>query len=629
MHFASHRGGRFGPRPAAGATVIIAAGDSPLPAIAGEGIPPSMPLPPREPPPPADASLSLQFDAEDADLLARAFRTPGDGPRAWRLNGEAHRVSLIDGFDRLLAWSSLRGVARYPHQERTCVRVLREMRGRAILADEVGLGKTIEAGLILKEYAIRGLVRRALILTPASLTGQWREEMESKFDLPFAVLRRLPDWERHPMLIASMDTAKRPPHRSAAQARPWDLVIVDEAHRLKNRFSVNWRFVAGLSKKYMLLLTATPVQNDLDELFNLVSLLKPGQLHTYDRFLERYVGSADRRVPARVPELRERLRDVMVRHRRGTAFTLPPRRVHSLPVRLSLAERRLYDDVTDFVRDAYWSASGRMSWAARLTLIVLQREIGSSTFAVSETLGRLAQSPWFGIEDRERLEALQIDAKAIRSNVKASHLVGFLKSADEKAIVFTQYLQTLRYLREVLDGAGYRVAVYHGSLSPAAKDAAVRAFREDRQIFLSTEAGGEGRNLQFARTVVNYDLPWNPLRIEQRIGRVHRIGQMREVHVVNLWAEDTVEAYLMELLDRKIHMFELVVGELDLILGDLDARRSFEDLLMDIWTLRQAEERRTALLRLGDVLAQARTRYDRIQERNEETLRDVGEEVPA
>lgn len=588
-----------------------------------------MPLPAREPPPPADASLSLQFDAEDANLLARAFRTPGDGPRAWRLNGEAHRVSLIDGFDRLLAWPSLRGVVRYPHQERTCGRVLREMRGRAILADEVGLGKTIEAGLILKEYALRGLVRRVLILTPASLTGQWREEMESKFDLPFSILRRLPDWERHPMLIASMDTAKRPPHRSAAQGRPWDLVIVDEAHRLKNRFSVNWRFVAGLSKKYMLLLTATPVQNDLDELFNLVSLLKPGQLHTYDRFLERYVGSADRRVPARVPELRERLRDVMVRHRRGIAFTLPPRRVHSLPVRLSPAERRLYDDVTDFVRDAYWSASGRMSWAARLTLIVLQREIGSSTFAVSETLGRLTQSPLFGWDARERLEALQIDAQAIRSNVKASRLVGFLKSVDEKAIVFTQYVQTLRYLREVLDKAGHRVAVYHGSLTPAAKEAEVRAFREDRQIFLSTEAGGEGRNLQFARTVVNYDLPWNPLRIEQRIGRVHRLGQEREVHVVNLWAEDTVEAYLMELLDRKIHMFELVVGELDLILGDLDTRRSFEDLLMDIWALRQAEERRTALQRLGDTLAQARTRYDRIRERNEEALRDVGEEVPA
>ena len=588
-----------------------------------------MSLPSSEAAPPGDASLSLQFDDADANLLARAFRTPGDGARAWRLNGEAHRISLIDGFDRLLAWPSLRGVVRYPHQERTCMRVLREMRGRAILADEVGLGKTIEAGLLLKEYAIRGLVRRALILTPASLTGQWQEEMESKFELPFAVLRSVGDWERRPLLIASIDTAKREPHRALAQQTSWDLVIVDEAHRLKNRLSVNWRFVAGLSKKYMLLLTATPVQNDMDELFNLVSLLKPGALHTYDRFVERYVGSTDRRVPAHVPELRDRLWDVMVRNRRGIAFTLPPRRVHSLPVRLSPRERRLYDDVTEFVRDAYWSVSGRMSWAARLTLIVLQREIGSSTFAVAETLNRLTQSPLFGAAERERLEVLRDDARAIPSNVKALHLVGFLRSSEEKALVFTQYLRTMQYLKAVLEHEGHRVVVYHGGLSPTAKDSAVRAFREHGQIFLSTEAGGEGRNLQFARTVVNYDLPWNPLRIEQRIGRVHRLGQEREVHVVNLWARDTVEAYLMELLDRKIHMFELVVGELDLILGTLDERRSFEDMMMEIWTLRQAEERRAALQRLGDALVRARDQYDTMTERNEEVLRDLSEEVPA
>jgi SNF2 family DNA or RNA helicase len=493
----------------------------------------------------------------------------------------------------------------------------------------VGLGKTIEAGLLLKEYAIRGLVRRALILTPASLTGQWQEEMESKFELPFAVLRSVGDWERRPLLIASIDTAKREPHRALAQRTSWDLVIVDEAHRLKNRLSVNWRFVAGLSKKYMLLLTATPVQNDMDELFNLVSLLKPGALQTYDRFVERYVGSTDGRVPAHVPELRDRLRDVMVRNRRGIAFTLPPRRVHSLPVRLSPRERRLYDDVTEFVRDAYWSASGRMSWAARLTLIVLQREIGSSTFAVAETLNRLTQSPLFGAAERERLEVLRDDARAIPSNVKALHLVGFLRSSEEKALVFTQYLRTMQYLKAVLEHEGHRVVVYHGGLSPTAKDSAVRAFREHGQIFLSTEAGGEGRNLQFARTVVNYDLPWNPLRIEQRIGRVHRLGQEREVHVVNLWARDTVEAYLMELLDRKIHMFELVVGELDLILGTLDERRSFEDMMMEIWTLRQAEERKAALQRLGDALVRARDQYDTMTERNEEVLRDLSEEVPA
>src|SRR5437870_12307526 len=147
-----------------------------------------MSLPASEAARAADASLSLHFDDADADLLARAFRTAGDGPRAWRLNGEAHRISLIDGFDRLLAWPSLRGVVRYPHQERTCLRVLREMRGRAILADEVGLGKTIEAGLLLKEYAIRGLVRRALVLTAAPLTGQWGGESESKDESPFSVL---------------------------------------------------------------------------------------------------------------------------------------------------------------------------------------------------------------------------------------------------------------------------------------------------------------------------------------------------------------------------------------------------------------------------------------------------------
>ena len=588
-----------------------------------------MSLPAREPPPSADASLTLRFDDSDRDLLARAFRTPGDGPRAWRLNGEAHRISLVDGFDRLLAWPVLRGVTRYDHQERTALRVLREMRGRGILADEVGLGKTIEAGLILKEYAVRGLVQRALVLTPAALTDQWREEMETKFSLPFSVLRSVRDWDEKPFLIASMDTAKREPHRRSAQARPWDLIIVDEAHRLKNRFSLNWRFVAGLSKKYMLLLTATPVQNDMDELFNLVTLLKPGQLHTYDRFLERYVASPDRRVPMRVAELRGLLRDVMVRNRRGIAFTLPPRRVHSLAVRLSPAERRLYDDVTEFVRDAYWSASGRLPWTARLTLMVLQREIGSSTFAVSETLRRLAQSPLFRADERERLEALRQDAAAISSNVKAARLRAFLKSADEKVLVFTQYRRTLLHLQEVLEADGYRVAAYHGGLSSAAKDAAVRTFREDRSIFLSTEAGGEGRNLQFARTVVNYDLPWNPLRIEQRIGRVHRLGQEREVHVVNVWAEDTVEANLMDLLDRKIHMFELVVGELDLILGNLDERRSFEDLMMDIWVLRQAEERRSALRRLGDSLVRARAQYEQVKETNEAVLGETGEAVSA
>src|SRR2546427_221888 len=144
-----------------------------------------MSLPVREPPPSADASLPLRFNDSDRDLLARAFGSPGDGPRAWRLNGEAHRTSLVDGFDRLLAWPVLHGVARYDHQERTALRVLRDLRGRAILADEVGLGKTIEAGLVLKEDAVRGLIHRRLVLTPAALMDPWRGGREGeKYPLP-------------------------------------------------------------------------------------------------------------------------------------------------------------------------------------------------------------------------------------------------------------------------------------------------------------------------------------------------------------------------------------------------------------------------------------------------------------
>ena len=579
--------------------------------------------------PSTESALPLTFPEEDRAVLALVGQGPSDGPQAWRLNGLAHRLSLVQGFDRLLGWPSLRGVTRYEHQERAALRVLREMRGRAILADEVGLGKTVEAGLVLKEYAIRGLVRRVLVLTPPALRTQWREEMHEKFLLPFEVLRSVHDWERHPLLIASLDTAKRETHGAVARGIAWDLVVVDEAHRLKNRESRNWRFVAGLHKKYMLLLTATPIQNDLDELFNLVSLLKPGQLHTYDEFQARYVGSRDGRVPARVPELRGRLRDVMVRNRRGISFTLPPRRVHSLPVRLSPEERRLYDDVTDFVRDTWGMSVARLPLTAKLTLIVLQREIGSSTFAAARTLAKLQDSPMFSPDDRVRLAGLAGEALAIQENVKASHLRDFLRSTDEKVLVFTQYLRTLEHLKGVLEADGVTIAAYHGGLAPAAKDGAVRAFREDRRVFLSTEAGGEGRNLQFARTLVNYDLPWNPLRIEQRIGRVHRLGQEREVHVVNLWAEDTVEEYLIELLDRKIHMFELVVGELDMILGDLAGRKSFEELLMDLWTLKAAESRRAALQRLGAALVRARAQYDVVQERNDEVLRPVSEEVTA
>src|SRR3989449_2857850 len=152
-----------------------------------------MSLPAREPPPSADASLTLRFDDSDRDVLAQAFRMPGEGPSAWRLNRDAHRISLVDGFDRLLAWPVLQGVTRYDHQERTALRVLRDMRGRAILADEVGLGKTIEAGLVLKKYAVPGLVHPAPLLPPPAVADPRRGEMGNKVSLPLPLPPSLRD----------------------------------------------------------------------------------------------------------------------------------------------------------------------------------------------------------------------------------------------------------------------------------------------------------------------------------------------------------------------------------------------------------------------------------------------------
>ncbi|TLZ56374.1 MAG: DEAD/DEAH box helicase [Methanobacteriota archaeon] len=472
------------------------------------------------------------------------------------------------------------------------------MRGRAILADEVGLGKTIEAGMVLKELIVRGLARKVLILTPASLVVQWQEEMAVKFGLTFEIMDEFEDWARHERVISSIDTAKRDVHRDEIQRLSYDVVIVDEAHRLKNRATKNWKLVAAVRKKYMLLLTATPVQNDLEELFNLVTLLRPGQLSSYGGFRRRFVRRGDPRTPTNATELKRLLREVMIRNRRSAVLVLPPRRVFPAEIVLSRPERKLYEAVTDFVRDRY-PAYGRTSTSVnRLALIVLQKEMGSSTFAAAETLRRMKESPNFAYEDRLVLSDLYERAAAIRRKI------------DDKAIVFTQYLRTLQFLRPLLEGDGHTVSVFHGGMSPGEKEESVCSFRDRTRVFLSTEAGGEGRNLQFCNTVVNFDLPWNPLKIEQRIGRVHRIGQTREVHIVNLWARDTIEEYVIELLDRKINMFQLVVGELDLVLGRLDEAKTFEEVLMDIWTVKDNARRREELARFGDQLLAARQKYE-------------------
>ncbi|MCC7352590.1 MAG: DEAD/DEAH box helicase [Anaerolineae bacterium] len=575
----------------------------------------------------AESSHSDSLDIILAPTNVAVLRTLAQGDfvpeKIYRLRLQAEYFSLIQGFEELLALRSV-AVTPFPYQTQTALTVLRRFRGRGLLCDEVGLGKTIEAGLVLKEYLLRGLSHKVLILTPPALVEQWREEMASKFVLDFVThedqaFRTLGPaaWARYDRVIASLATARRPDHREAISQVPYDLVIVDEAHHLKNRASVSWKFIDSLQRKYLLLLTATPVQNKLDELYNLITLLKPGQLRSERQFRRQFVVRGDPRLPKNRGLLRELLADVMVRNTRSQVnLNLPRRRAHTVRLRLTPPEQALYDDVSTFVRTTLRQSdeSGMPvrdgKAGLKFTLGILQREIGSSTFAVVPTLHRLAAGKQFNTDQKTTLIALADRAERVTHQAKAEALRRLLEVGSEKVLIFTHFLATLEYLAAQLRTWGIPFVAYHGSLTMAQKNEAIHTFEGPVPVLLSTEAAGEGRNLQFCRRMINYDLPWNPMRIEQRVGRLHRIGQTREVEILNLSAEGTVEDYILRVLDAKINMFELVVGEMDMILGNLEDEREFEEIVLDIWaTARTPAEAVAGMEKLGDDLVRARQSY--------------------
>ncbi len=592
--------------------------------------------------------IPFHLSPRGAALVRMAASGEFASPDAYRLQLLASRLSLITGFDELICLEGLNFNA-FDYQVRAAQTALRRFRGRGLLCDEVGLGKTIEAGLVVKEYLLRGMVERVLILTPPGLVEQWRDELSGKFGLsdfasaadPEFRAMGLEAWARYPRLIASLSTARLAKHREAITGLVYDLVVVDEAHSLKNRNSVSWKFVNSLQKKYILLLTATPVQNNLEELYNMITILKPGHLRTPRQFRSQFVAEGeDPRLPKNRGRLRELLADVMVRHSRGQVdVKLPPRRAHTVRLQLAPEERSLYDEVSALVRSRLVAAepkseaetNGRVPGPGedvvaigstlRFTMGVLQREIGSSPAAAHATLLKLAEREHLPGHRQELLElagrALQVGRWA-KAEALEQLLPGLLANASERVIIFTQYRPTLERLADRLRAKQVEFALYHGGLPAQEKDAAIARFERQAPVLLSTEAAGEGRNLQFCRIMVNFDLPWNPMRIEQRIGRIHRIGQRRPVEIYNLTARGTIEDYILDILDRKINMFELVIGEVDMILGQLGDQRDFEDLVMQVWAQASDEAQVTAgMERLGDALAEARAALRRAQELDE------------
>ena len=559
----------------------------------------------------------------------------------YRLRLWAEHAQLVSGFDELICLEQL-SFAPFDYQMRAAQIMLRRFRGRGMFCDEVGLGKTIEAGLVIKEYLSRNIVQRLMVVTPASLVEQWREELAVKFGLTGFVTTADVDfrvagseaWEKFPLLIASLATARRAEHRARLVQIPFDLVVLDEAHHLKNRNSASWKFVNELQRKYIVLLTATPVENNLDELYNLITLLKPGQLKTPREFRKQFVVSGDPRLPKNRGQLRELLGDVMVRHTRNQVnINLPPRQANTVRLNLSNEEAEFYKAVSDCVRGLLAPLNqsapeenpvekeSAIRQTDRFALLTLQREIGSSPKAAEATLRSLG-ARITNEESRRQLITLAERSTQIRSWAKAEALEKLLKTIlrdpTEKVIIFTHFRRTLEKLAELLRRMDVDFVQYHGEMDMPSKNQAIADFESRASILLSTEAAGEGRNLQFCRTMINFDIPWNPMRIEQRVGRIHRIGQTRDVRIYNLSARGTVEDYLLEILDQKLNMFELVIGEMDMILGQIEDERDFEDLLVDAWVGAQnAEDLREKFNQLGDKLIEARKTHQKTQEYDE------------
>lgn len=504
--------------------------------------------------------------------------------------------------EKLSITESLRtneNVSIFDHQILAAEKIKNELGGSALLADEVGLGKTIEAGIIIKEFLTTDVVKKVLILAPPSLLPQWQDELLSKFNLDFISQqgdKRFTNVFSHDLLIMSHASAVFPNYSEALKEIFWDLVVVDEAHSMKNSETYKHKLVKKLSKRHLLLLTATPIQNNLEELYNIVELLRPGYLGTWNQFKDKYAFSKDARSlnPIYRDQLQDILSKIIIRTTRkevSNYIKFTDRIPHTNILEPSENEKKLYDEITDVVRSLY---SEKYSSFA---LMLYQRLASSSTNAAKLGLYKMKMNK---ILDDAKYNELVSLANSIRIDCKLSNLLEVVKNDKSKFLIFTEFLSTQDYIAKNLENNGYSVTIFNGSMSLNEKSESVKRFKSESQIMVSTGAGGEGQNFQFCHNIVNYDLPWNPMRIEQKIGRVHRIGQTSDVQIYNYAVKDTIEAYILELLYTKIELFTMTLGELDLMFEDSASEGLSKTWFKEYMTATDTTEIQNKFTSLGD-----------------------------
>jgi superfamily II DNA or RNA helicase len=600
-----------------------------------------------------ETAYRVWLPSKDAIIRARAtdlLTLDSIRPTVEQILHTAAAAKLLDALeDNLLLAPIQSSVVPLPHQLYALNRAMSRDRIRYLLADEVGLGKTIEAGLILRELKLRGMIRRILVVAPKGLVRQWQAEMRLHFGetLQFiepaelAAFRQLRSdeenlWHLHDQVICSLDSVKPLEGRrgwSLEQlntynrerfedliSASWDLVIIDEAHRMGGSTDQVARYKLGAAlaeaAPYLLLLSATPHQGKTDQFLRLMQLIDR------DAF------------PNESSVSRERVPPYVIRTEKRAAIDAEGRplfkprmtRLHAVAWQdRHTAQQQLYEAVTNYVRHGYNQAMAAKQRHIGFLMILMQRLVTSSTAAIRTTLERrqaLLDQPqlqaslfeaaeideWAELDGQAQVDmAVQANgwkmekaevatlldlARATESqgtDAKAEVLLELIYKVQQeendptlKVLVFTEFVPTQAMLAQFLESRGFSVAILNGGMDLDARAKTQQAFSRDIRVMISTDAGGEGLNLQFCHVIVNFDMPWNPMRVEQRIGRVDRIGQPHVVRAFNFVLDDTVEHRVRQVLEEKLEVIakEFGVDKASDVMDSVEAEPLFDELFI-------------------------------------------------
>lgn len=381
-------------------------------------------------------------------------------------------------------------------------------------------------------------------------------------------------------------------------------------------------------------MSATPIQNDLMELYNLANILKPGVFMSRRLFREKYL--QNKFTPKNVEELKNLLNSIMIRHRRSnTLVELPRRKVHNLKIDMEYDEKKFFNGVIFFCKEIYqqYVEEKRVKLSKGdvpiiiLILLSLLKQNSSSPHSVVKTLETKMIPRLSNEDDIEYCRDLIKLGKTIPYTSKAKELIQMVKQDNNQYLVYSEYRTTIQMLKEQLESQGIATTVYHGGLNSKEKQRAIEEFKSGMtKVFVSSESGGQGLNLQFCSKLINYDLPWNPMRIEQRIGRVHRFGQKNNVDIYTITLAGTIDEYILFILTAKLNLFEMVIGELDTIMSymlknETPIEVQIGNIILGSVTPSEIEEK---LKMLGDIMLQAKTEFNQDAEKGKEILNKIG-----